>query len=152
MKDVLAPQAPADVNFKDLVEKMAKHFQPPPSEIMQRYRFNTRVRQPHESVSTYLAQLKQIAEYCNYKDSLPEMLRDRLVCGIAHPTWQRRLLAEEGLTFDKAVKLLQSMESAEQEVKGLSGQPSKQPQQVNRIQRGVASQGPPSNHCMTPRV
>ena len=71
------------------------------------------------------------------------MLRDRLVGGIAHPQWQRHLLAEEGLTFDKAVKLLQSMESAEQEVKGLSGQPSKQPQQVNRIQHGKPS-GKPS--------
>ena len=130
MKDVLAPEAPSTVSFTDIVSKMTAHFQPPPSEIMQRYRFNTRVWQRHESVATYLAQLKQLAEYCNYKDSLS---RDRLVCWIAHPQWQKRLLAEEALTFDKAVKLLTSMESADQEVKDLGGQPSKPPQPIHRV-------------------
>ncbi len=52
IKDVLSPEAPGTVSFADIVQKMTKYFQPPPSEIMQRYRFNTRVRQPHETVST----------------------------------------------------------------------------------------------------
>ena len=49
------------------------------------------------------------------------MLRDRLVCGVAHVKWQQRLLSEEGLTYDKALKLLLAMESAEKEAKDLSG-------------------------------
>ncbi len=61
------------------------------------------------------------------------MLRDRLICGIAHPQWQKRLLSEEGLTYDKAVKLLLSMESADIEVKGLGSQTAKQPQPVNYV-------------------
>ena len=64
------------------------------------------------------------------------MLRDRLVCGIAHPQWQKRLLSDS-LTFEKAVKMLQSMESAEHEVKGFGGQPSKQPQSMHRVTRGI---------------
>jgi len=32
IKDVLTPQAPTDVTFDTIVEKMAKHFQPTPSE------------------------------------------------------------------------------------------------------------------------
>ena len=119
MKDVLAPEAPTAVSFDDIVAKMTTHCQPPPSEIMQRYRFNTRVRRPHETVSVYLAQLKQLAEYCKFGDTLQQMLRDRLVCGIAQERWQKRLLAEDGLSYDKAVKLLLSMEVAEQEIKDL---------------------------------
>ena len=46
------------------------------------------------------------------------MLRDRLVCGIAHQQWQKRLLSEEGLTHNRAVKLLVSMEAAQVEVGG----------------------------------
>ena len=61
------------------------------------------------------------------------MLRDRHVYGIAHPQWQKRLLSEEGLCYDKAIKLLLSMESADKEVKGLGSQTAKQPQPVNYV-------------------
>ncbi len=55
IKDVLSPEAPGTVSFADIVQKMTEYFQPLPSEIIQRYRFNARVRQPHETVSTYIA-------------------------------------------------------------------------------------------------
>ena len=38
----------------------------------------------NESVLTYVAVLCHIAEYCDYKDSLQDMLRDRFVCGVNH--------------------------------------------------------------------
>ena len=100
------------------MEKMTTHILHPTSEIMQQYRFNTRVHQPHESLATYLTQLKQLAEYCNYKESLPQMLRDHLVCGIAHKQWRKRLLSEEGVTYDRAVKLFVSLKAGEVEVGG----------------------------------
>ncbi len=53
-------------------------------------------------------------------DRLHEMIRDRLVCGIANERWQQRLLAEADLTYAKAYKLLQSLEASEKEVKDLS--------------------------------
>ena len=140
MKDVLTPRNPSEVDYDELVTAMTTHFQPPPSEIMQRYRFNMRVRRPHESVATYLAQLKQLAEYCKYSDSLPEMLRDRLVCGIGDERWQKRLLSEEALSYDKAVKILLSLEAAELEVKDMYGQ--KPVHQIRRNQSASRSQPP----------
>jgi len=93
IKDVLTPQAPTDVSFKTMCDAMAAHLQPEPSEIVQRFRFNTRVRQPHEPISTYVTQLKRLAEHCNFgnTDRLNEMIQDRLVCGIANEKWQQRL-------------------------------------------------------------
>ena len=44
------------------------------------------------------------------------MLRDRLVCGIANEAVQRRLLAEPKLTYEKAVELALSMETAARNV------------------------------------
>ena len=41
------------------------------------------------------------------------MLRDRLVCGIANRTVQKRLLAEPELTLTKAVTIAQAVELAE---------------------------------------
>ena len=46
IKDGLAPDAPADVTFANIVEKMMKYIQPPLSEIVQRFQFHTRVHQP----------------------------------------------------------------------------------------------------------
>ena len=122
IKDVLSPDAPTDVEFPALIERTSKHFQPEPSEIVQRFRFHTRVRESHESVATYIAQLKQIAGNCNFGETVRvnEMLRDRLVCGIANEKWQQRLLAEEGLTYDTARKLLLALEAAERGLKDLS--------------------------------
>ena len=119
IKDVLSPRAPTYLSFD---AAMSTHLQPEPSEIVQRFRFNTRVRQPHESISTYVTQLKRLAEHCNFGDTdrLNEMMRDRLVCGIANEKWQQRLLAEDGLTYAKAYKLLLSLEASEKEVKDLN--------------------------------
>ncbi len=74
---------------------MEAHLKLQPSEIVQRFRFNTRTRQGHETVANYVALLKQITETCNFGDAatLNEMIRDQLVCGLANEKWQQRLLA-----------------------------------------------------------
>ncbi len=97
-------------------------------------------------MSTYVTQLKQIAEHCNFEDAawLKEMLKDRLVCSIANDKWQQRLLAEEGdLTYDKTLKLLISLEAAEKEIKDLAAERAadrSQPMQIVRTPGG--SQNP----------
>ena len=113
----MSPQVPGKATFTVIAEKMTMHFQPAPSEIVQCFRFNTRVRRPHETVTAYISQLKQLAEHCNYGNEvrLNEMIWDRLVCGIAN----ERLLAEDDLSNDKATKLLLSFEAAEKETKDL---------------------------------
>ena len=98
---------------------MKKHYNPVPSEIVQRYKFHTRFREPSESVATYVSELRSIAEYCNFDATLDAMLRDRLVCGIRDDAIQRRLLAESDLKFAKAFELAQSMEAAAKNAKEL---------------------------------
>ena len=91
---------------------MTQHNCPPPSEIVQRYRFHSRFRQPEESVATYISELRALAQWCIFGSSLEDMLRDRLVCGINNEAIQRRLLSETSLTFAKAWELAQSHETA----------------------------------------
>ena len=68
--------------------------------------------QKGESVAKYLAELRALAEFCNYGASLEDMLHDRLVCGIEDPPVQRHLLAEEHLTFKKSADTAPAMETA----------------------------------------
>ena len=57
LRNLITPHNPSDKSFKQLVEVMTKHFCPPPSEIVQRFKFNTRARKPGKSVANYIAEL-----------------------------------------------------------------------------------------------
>ena len=67
---------------------------PQPSSTVQRFKFNSRSQQDTETVSLFVAELKKLSEHCEFGDSLDNMLRDRLVCGLRDVKVQRRLLAE----------------------------------------------------------
>ena len=58
------------------------HFNPKPSESVQRHKFNNRFRANGENISDFVARLRHLAEYCNFGGSLEHMLRDRLVSGV----------------------------------------------------------------------
>jgi len=121
LKSLIAPAKPGDKGYTELVQTLAKHYEPAPSEIVRRYRFNTRVRRKEESVATYVSELRGLAQFCNFGDSLETMLRDRLVCGINDEAVQRRLLAEPSLDLKRALELAQGMETAAQNVREMRG-------------------------------
>ena len=105
IRNILAPVKPTDRSLAQLVELVEKHRNPKPSVIVSRYNFNTRMKQPGESIADYTAELRKIAEHCSYGDTLEDMLRDRIVCGISDPQLQRRLLAESALTYKTAFEI-----------------------------------------------
>ena len=109
------------MSYDNLTAAMKNHLTPPPSEIVQRFKFNSRFRRLGESVSSYVAELRALAEFCNFGGSLELMLRDRLVCGIGDETTQRLLLAEAELTFKKALEIATSQESVSKNVQTLRG-------------------------------
>ena len=110
-------------SYDDIVKLVKAHFDPTPSAIMQRYKFNTRTREEGESVAAYVAALRDIAQHCEYKENLQDMLRDRLVCGVRHKGITNRLLAEKKLDYDKALELAKAIESAETNTKQLQSTP-----------------------------
>ena len=91
---------------------MEGHLHPSPNPIAERFRFNTRDRQPSETISEYMAVLRKLSEHCEYNKTLEDMLRDRLVCGVKNEKIQHRLLSEDKLTLKTALTIAQSMESA----------------------------------------
>ena len=88
LHNLLSPEKLGDKMYDQLVSTLTKHFNPTPSE---RYKFNKRDRHP---VSTYVSELRSIAEYCNYGSSLEAMLRDHLICRINDDRIKQCLLAE----------------------------------------------------------
>ncbi|XP_041651122.1 uncharacterized protein K02A2.6-like [Cheilinus undulatus] len=119
MRNLLSPEKPKDKSYQQLVLLLKNHFDPKPSEIVQRYKFDSRSRMPNETVMDYVAELRRLAQDCNYGDTLQQMLRDRIVCGINDDRIQRRLLAEEGLTFEKALSIAVAAETANKNAQDL---------------------------------
>lgn len=122
IKSLVAPDKPSEKTFDELVAVATKHFSPKPSCIMQRLKFNTRSHQQGESIADYVAALRKLTEFCEFGDKLNKMIRDRLVCGINNERIQRRLLSEPDLTYEKALKLAKTAESADKDTLKLKQQ------------------------------
>ena len=121
VRNLLSPEKPADKSFDDIVKTLKDHYNPTSSVPVHRYRFNTRNRQPGESVPDYISNLRKLAEDCDFGANLNDQLRDRLLCGINDDTIQRRLLTEKDLTLDKAYQIAAAQELATKNVKILQG-------------------------------
>ena len=119
IRSLIDPTKLNSTSYKDLVAKVKEHYDPKPSSIVQRHKFNKRTREPGESIAEYVAALRQLAEHCDYGESLNDMLRDKLVCGVNHEAIQQKLMAQNPaeLTFAKAMELAQRIEIAEKDAR-----------------------------------
>ena len=115
LRRLIEPSRPQHKTFEELVEVLMKHYGPQPVEIMQRYRFYTRVWQPNEIVAEFVADLRRLAKHCNFGDTLEKMLSDRLACGINDSSIQKKLLAESDLTFQRALSIGEGTEAADRD-------------------------------------
>ena len=124
LRSLISPVKPTDKTYEELVKKLTEHYSTTPSEVMQRFQFNSRSRRIGESVAAYLAELRRLAEHCNYGDTLDKMLRDRLVWGINDAGIQRKLLQEnDPLTLAQALTVAQGAETADKNLKEMKAAP-----------------------------
>ena len=68
LKNLLQSNTPESKTYTDLVDLLKNHFNPTPSVIIQRFKFNTRTGKETESVATYVAELKRLGEHCEFGD------------------------------------------------------------------------------------
>ncbi|XP_037576521.2 uncharacterized protein K02A2.6-like [Dermacentor silvarum] len=114
--------APAKVNelsYTEVVALLQQYFSPEPNEIAQSYKFFTRNQSPGEPVKEFLLAIRQIANTCNFGDSLDRMLRDRIVCGLQSSSVRRQLLAKTGLTRSEAEEIALAAELAVENERGI---------------------------------
>ena len=80
LRNILSPAKPGEKTHAELVEALSKHYRLTPSEIVERYKFHSRVRKVGESIANYVAELRSLSDYCNFGAVLNDMISDRLVC------------------------------------------------------------------------
>lgn len=99
---------------------MSSHLKPKANVITERYKFKERKQQEMESVSSYIAALKNIASNCQFEENLENNLRDQIVWGLKDETIKKRLLSESTLKYKKTVEMATAMEGAVNDVRQLS--------------------------------
>nr|XP_055071051.1 uncharacterized protein K02A2.6-like [Misgurnus anguillicaudatus] len=121
LRSLIAPEKLREKSFKHITDTLQQHFSPKPLIIAERFRFHRRNQEEGESVTQYVAVLRGLSEHCEFGGHLDDALRDRFVCGLKSEATQKRLLTETTLTFQRAVELAVSMETASREAHQLSG-------------------------------
>ena len=79
IRNLVAPTKPGKCEYKAILEHLRCYYSSKPSIIVQQCKFNTRYRQQGESVAKFVAELRQITQFCGYGDTLEDMLQDCLV-------------------------------------------------------------------------
>ena len=70
-------------------------------------------------MATLMATLRQLTQHCEFRETLDDMLRDRLVCGINDVRLQCCFLAKSTLTFEKALSVMLACELAQRNARHL---------------------------------
>ena len=118
IKTLCLPEKPQDHSFEEIVKRVKAHFHPKPSPIIKRYEFNERKQKSVESIAEFLAAIRKIADDCEYGTVLDDMLRDRLVFGVADRRLQNHFLREAS-TYVSARDMALAAEAANKDSKRL---------------------------------
>ena len=118
VKSLTAPALPIDTDLADLLKLLKEHYSPRPNPIVCRREFYKRDRRSGEKVAVYLAELRRLADHCDFGAYLDTALRDMLFMGIEDNRIQRRLseISYKELTLTETVSIALAMEAVEQTV------------------------------------
>ena len=121
LRSIVSPRRPKELSFTEIVDNLAKHLDPKPIVIAERFKFHKAEQQESESIRDFLARLKKLAETCEFRGYREEAIHDRFVCGLKERTIQRKLLAVAELTLQTAVERACAAELTEKETTALHG-------------------------------
>ena len=109
------PAAATDLDKAKL--KLEKEFKTSKHKRSERAIFRDRRQLPGETISEYVASLRDLASTCDFGTFLEEALCDQLIEKTSSHRIRERLYAEEDLDLDKAIHIAKRMESAFQNAK-----------------------------------
>lgn len=101
------------------------------NETFKQYLFNKREQQEGESIDQYVAELRILAQSCNFCNCLHNsLIHDRIMLGIKDSGARKRLLQQSQLTIQRCIDICKSSEASNTQIKSL-GQSVKE--EVRRI-------------------
>ena len=89
--------------YKPVSEAFDKYFDQKCNVMFERAKFNQRRQQEGEPVDQFITELYNLPEHCGYGALKDEMLRDRIVVGLADRKLSEKLQLDPELTLEKAL-------------------------------------------------
>ena len=118
VRSYCAPDLPTTKTFADLKKVVSDNLAPTPQPLTQGYAFSSMKQEPGETVSMYMARLKERATYCDFGGLYDRMVKDRFIFGLRNEKIRASLLNKSDL--DTSAKVLtevikrESMQDANQ--------------------------------------
>uniref|UniRef100_A0A6P7EX44 Uncharacterized protein LOC114324156 n=1 Tax=Diabrotica virgifera virgifera TaxID=50390 RepID=A0A6P7EX44_DIAVI len=132
-----------------IIEAFESYCNPKKNVIYERFKFHKREQLEGESFNQFLADVKKLAQTCEFTTFRDEMIRDRLVIGIRDTQLQQRLLDENDLNLDKVINAGRTAEISKKQAKTLQGKHNShvtQNESINVIEKRTNKKK--SNHAL----
>lgn len=132
----LTPEAELRESYDAAVVRLRKHFGQPASAIFARAQFTRCQQRPGQSVTQYVAALREMAAKCDFSATqLDERVRDQFVAWCVNDRIRERLLQEPATkSLDELLDIAVTVERALVEAPALSAQPSSIDLSIGRVQ------------------
>ncbi len=125
---------------EEVKKALDDHFSERRNVLVERARFNRRIQLPGEPVDTFIQDLYKITADCEYGTLKNELIRDRIIVGVADDSLSDRLQSKAKLTLEEAVQLTCQAEERKQNKNVVRGDITKS-DDVNYIKKGSHSEG-----------
>ena len=97
LKSYCAPDLPSTKTFAQLKTILKDNLAPAPSPLSEGYAFANMRQEPGETLSMFMARLKDKANNCNFTTFYDRMVKDRFIYGLRNEKTRSNLLTKEGL-------------------------------------------------------
>jgi len=79
----------------------------------ERSTFNRAKQQAEESIEQFTTRLRKLSLYCEYRNTVDEHIRDKIIDGCSSQKLRYKLLTEENVFLQKAIELGKMKENAD---------------------------------------
>ena len=82
LKSYCTPDNPNQKTYDELKKTLQDNLAPRPTTVAEQYRFNLIKQESSESISLYMARVKETASTCGFGGFYDQMVRNRFICGL----------------------------------------------------------------------
>lgn len=141
-----------DATTKSTVDGIIKaldgHFEPETNVIYERFVFGSASQEPNESIDQYVCRLRHLASSCKYDTLESELIRDRIVLGVADVSLRKKLLGDGKLTLSTAIDLCRAHEATNKQFQKMSIQCEVEESIVNKTYSQGKNQSSSKKSCI----
>lgn len=102
-----------------ILNSLEQYFTPAKNVIYERYIFGCCKQEEGEAIDCFVTRLREKAATCDYGALRDELIRDKIVIGIANESTRRRLLREKDLTLASAIEACRAAELSDLQLRSM---------------------------------